>query len=219
VLLRDLQYLLGHVYGIDLSVDIRDFLVTDPALVRRWQGNVEARDTEEKLLICQDDEELGVALYIDKKILSRLSEFDPRDRLNGHNLADFCIALEGVSHFNYIIWNAAADKSVTLLEMEMQAEVDKYVSARLLLEAQAEKELSASLYRWLFENPRFHEQLGAEELNRYRDASEYARRYCRNLELLYAQDRVGRRMTRDLRTFFRLPQPAKLSHINSASFR
>jgi len=218
MLLRDLQYLLGHVYGIDLPSDVRDFLVTDPVVIRELQGNAKARETEEKLLICQDNDELGVTLYIDEELLKRLSAYDPRQNLNGDNLADFCIALEGVSHFNYIIWNAAAEKCVTLLEMEMQAEVDKYVGARVLLQAQSDGDFSTSLHSTLFDNPRFHDQMKSDELQRYKSASELAGRYCRTLELRYAQDRVCRHMTRDLRTFFRLPQPAKLSHINAASF-
>ena len=49
-------------------------------------------------------------------------------RLDGENLADFWSALEGVSHFTYYAWNAARDKSVSLFELELQAEVDKFVT-------------------------------------------------------------------------------------------
>ena len=46
----------------------------------------------------------------------------------------FCLALEGVSHFLYLIWNASFDRSVTLLEMELQAEIDKFVMLGIFLE-------------------------------------------------------------------------------------
>jgi hypothetical protein len=218
MLLRDLQYLLGNVYGIDLSADVRDFLITDPIVVKALENNADYRDTDEKLLIRQDEnaDELAISLYLDSDLLQRLAALDPRHKLNDSNLADFCTVLEGVSHFNYLIWNATADKSVTLMELELQAEVDKYIGARVLLQRQPDSELGISLYARLFDDPQFHETLSPEELSRYRAASDYAGRYCRSLELRYAH--VGARMQQELRTFFRLPQPAKVSHIHSASF-
>ena len=218
MLLRDFQNLLGHVYGIDLSANVYDFLVTDPSLLKYWGGAADEYEREEKLLLLQEEDELGLALYLHPDLLTRLSKLDPRAELSDANLSDFCTVLEGVSHFNYMAWNAAAEKRVTLMELETQAELDKYVGARVLLETQPESKLGASLYARLFDNPRFHDDLGVEELSRYRNASDFAGRYCRSLELRYTRHRVGRRMTRELRTFFRLLQPAKVSHIHSATF-
>ena len=52
------------------------------------------------------------------------------------NVADYWTALEGVSHFLYLAWNAGHDKPVSLLELEMQAEVDKYVASYWLMRRQ-----------------------------------------------------------------------------------
>ena len=54
-------------------------------------------------------------------------------RLNENNVADYWTALEGVSHFTYYAWNAARDKPVSLFELELQAEVDKFVTTGILL--------------------------------------------------------------------------------------
>ncbi len=51
-------------------------------------------------------------------------------------------ALEGVSHFVYLAWNAGHDKPVSLLELEMQAEVDKYVGSYWLMRRQLPGSLS-----------------------------------------------------------------------------
>ena len=158
-------------------------------------------------------------LFLDSGLLDRLFREDPRRHLNHRNFADFCTVLEGISHFNYMAWNATADKSVTLMELEMQAEVDKYVGARAILHQQAaESELSDSLYCRIFESSVFDEDLGPAELERYRDASAFAGRYCRSLEKRFSPERIGVEMIEDLRTFYRLPQPGKVSHIQTASF-
>lgn len=218
MLLKDLQTLLGTVYGIDIDVDVYDFLITDATMLSHWQRPDQSRQTEEKLLIQQHEDELGVALYLDAELLDRLVELDPRQQLSDGNLGDFCTALEGVSHFNYLAWNAAADKCVTLLELEMQAEVDKYISARVLLEQQPDSDICDDLLSRLFNDPRFHSELTSAELVRYQEASSLAGRYCRSLENRFALGRLAGPMIQELREFYRLTQPAKLSHIQSATF-
>ena len=216
MLLRNLQCLLGTLYGIDVEADVRDYLVTDAAALHQWEDGGTCRDTAEKLLIEQGDGELAMALYLDSAVLDRLDAQDPREHLCGRNLTDFCLALEGVSHFNYVAWNAAMDKPVTLLELEMQAEVDKYVSARILLGQQDGGDGGGWLFGRLFDCPAFDDTLNDEELRRYQDASRFAGRYCHSLECRFPAGLPGPAMVRELRAFFRWPQPAKLSHIRSA---
>jgi hypothetical protein len=218
MLLRDLQELLGSVYGTGVPADVLDFLITDAAWLREWEDPAAARDIEEKLLIREADGELGLALYLDPGLLQRLAAADPRQRLCGRNFADFCTVLEGISHFNYVAWSAARDQAVTLLELEMQAEVDKYVGARALLEGQAGSDIGRRLFEQLFDAPLFDAALGSEELDRYRSACRFATRYCRSLESRFPAGRFAPGMVRELRAFYRLAQPAKISHIHAAVF-
>lgn len=218
-MLRDFQSLLSTVYEIDHPLDVYDFLITDPALLTQWENPESIRSTEEKLLVQEHEDELAMLLFLDAGLLERLFTRDPRHHLGCGNLADFCTVLEGISHFNYLAWNASADKSVTLMELEMQAEVDKYVGARAILHQQrTDSGLRSSLYRRLFENPDFDTDLPLEERVRYRDASAYAGQYCRSLEKRFPAERLDSGMIEDLRTFYRLPQPDKVSHIQTASF-
>lgn len=216
MLLRDLQCLLGTLYGIEIGPDVRDYLVTDATALRRWEEADSARETEEKLLIEQGDGELAMALYLDAAVLDRLEADDPRRQLCGRNLTDFCLALEGVSHFNYVAWNAAIDKPVTLLELEMQADIDKYLSARILLGQQQSGDIGGRLLAHLFDRTEFDDALDAEELRRYQDAWRLAGCYCRSLECRYPAGLPAAPMLRELRAFFRWSQPAKMSHIRTA---
>ena len=83
MLLRHLQNLLGGIYGIDVSENIYDFLVTDQAVVEYLAGMNSGHEIEEKLLIVQNEDSLDVALYLDKEVLVRLSSADPRRSWGG----------------------------------------------------------------------------------------------------------------------------------------
>ena len=92
-----------------------------------------------------------MALYIDAAVLERLAGRDPFAGLTHDNLADYLTAAEGVSHFVYVAWNTGHDKPVTLLELELQAEVDKYVLGVWLLREQGAGRFPRELHRALFE--------------------------------------------------------------------
>jgi hypothetical protein len=210
--LSALQTLLQDIYALELPYDIHDFLLTD----RHVAGALDSdgRATDEKLLIAEDAGEAEICLYLEKQLVDRLIDNDPTSRLDGDNLADFWTAFEGISHFAYYTWNAAVDKPVTLLEMELQAEVDKFVGTTVLLHKQGARAPSG-LHHWLFERPRFDRRLSGAELDRYRHANRYAGKYCLELGPRLTRGLVGEELVAELRRFYRLSQPAKIEHIES----
>ncbi|MDX1514931.1 MAG: hypothetical protein R3174_14430, partial [Gammaproteobacteria bacterium] len=132
--LKRIQRQLQRIYEVDVPHDVDDFLVTDVEMLKSLGDD--SPDVDEKLLVLQQGDEVELALYLRPEIVERLREDNPENRLHGGNIADFCTALEGVSHFLYLTWNAQHDRPVPLMELEMQAEVDKYVSAAMLFGAQ-----------------------------------------------------------------------------------
>lgn len=214
-LLRDLQDLLGTVHGIEPPADVRDFLLTDPALLARLTGGQPGRDVDEKLIVVDGGDALDVALYLESDVLARLADRDPRTALCGTNLADFWTAVEGVSHFNYLLWNALRDRQVTLLELEVQGEVDKYTATRALLAAQPGATVGGAVHARLFDDTRLAAALSPEEQDRYRDAASLAGRYCKGLEARYADAGLPAGLLRELREFFRLPQGPKVTRIRA----
>jgi hypothetical protein len=217
VAISHLQRQLESLYEVPLGYDVADFLITDQALARRLDTSDNARETPEKLLVSQDDESLDIALYLDQQVVDRLHTHDPLIRLHDDNLESFLLALEGVSHFVYLTWNASRRKEVTLLELELQAEIDKFVFSALLLRAQRETRLSPRLHARLFDGTAFDEALSDEERERYQDANHYAGRYCRQLERRFGSDYAGRAPLAELRHFYRLPQGDKLRRIERSA--
>ena len=146
--------------------------------------------------------------------MSNLLKNDPAIDLHEDNFEDFCLALEGISHFTYMIWNAMHDRSVTLMEMELQAEVDKFVMLADCLVQQQNKFTNTELRTLLFDAIHFDEALNDEEQQRYRDANYYAEKYCWQLERRYLSTGSEQALLNELRRFYRLNQGQKLQRIN-----
>jgi len=214
-MLSHLQAMLGDIYAVDTPYDVHDFLITDSALVHALEGEGVGRDIDEKLLIREQDETAEVSLFISGELLARLQADDPRVGLHSDNLGDFWTVLEGISHFLYYVWNAERENPITLMEMELQAEVDKFITTARLLEAQG-LELPERLHRWLFELPRFDTNLSESELDRYHQANRYAGKYCIRLARQLSGNNPYSEIASELRHFYRLSQPGKIQHIDAS---
>ena len=212
-MLAQFQRQLERIYEIEIPHSVDDFLFTDPEVLKNLQGHDEFDESvvEERLLVVQDGDHVDVALYVDSEVVNRLTQDDPGSCLHDGNLADYCTAMEGVSHFLYLIWNAGYERGVSRMELEMQAEIDKYVSTAVLFGQQASGRVPSSLHRWLFENPEFDSSLDRVSMERYRDANYYASIYCARLEKRYLRrdGQVG--LFNDLRRLYRLTNRAKIN--------
>ena len=164
MVLRGLQTLLGRLYDVEQPFDVYDFLVTDRRAVDAAAN--ETRTLDEELLLAETADGAGVALYLDPGILKRLEASDPHRALTEDNLADYCTALEGVSHFVYSTYGLRATLPVSLLELETQAEVDKYAVTVFLLGAQQGGDsYPAHVHARLFDRVSFDTRLRARSIS------------------------------------------------------
>jgi hypothetical protein len=214
MVLHGLQSLLGRLYDVELNYDVYDFLVTDRSTLPGAAPAAAEHDVEEELLLAESTDGAGVALYLDPDLLRRLEDADPVGELTEENLADYCTALEGVSHFVYSTWRLACDLPVSLLELETQAEVDKYAVTVFLLADQQGGNYPAQVHMRLFDRVSFDARLEPDQYHRYRTAHRCAAHYCRRLEHRFVTRGVARieAMVRELRKFYRLGSTAKLRH-------
>ena len=222
MLLSHLQTLIGGIYDVSVAHDVYDFLVTDRG---RLPPAARSGTAEEELIVAQSADgadEVGVSLYLDAALLQRLTRADPLLHLHAGNVGDWWTALEGVSHFLYLAWNAGHDRPVSLLELELQGEVDKYVASYWLLRRQFPGHFPAELHRVLFARTRVDPRIGAARAALYREASRYAEKFCRRLEQTLARsrkDRGGQGATEsevlaELRRFYRLSHARKRALID-----
>jgi len=212
MVLQQLQGLLSGIYDLPQRYDVGDFLFTD-----RERLPVSVRDscTDEQVLVLDEGEVASVGLFLDAQLLGRLAAANPLQALTAANIADYWTALEGVSHFLYLAWNAGHDRPVCLLELELQAEIDKYVSSWWLLREQDPARYPAQLHRLLFERTRIDHVLAGERCELYREANDYAARFCRRLQrqLTAGGARARGEALSELRRFYRLGRERKMDHI------
>ena len=104
---------------------------------------------------------------------------------------------------------------MSLLELETQAEVDKYAVTVFLLAAQRGGDsYPAHVHARLFDRISFDARLEPDQYERYRTAHALAANYCRRLERRFVNRGTPKieAMVRELRSFFRLRHAAKLRH-------
>src|SRR6185312_669763 len=155
---------LETLYRVDTGVTVDDFVIDEPTRDRL----VGERRPREQLLAVEDAGEMSLALFVDPAALANLARHDPGRDLGDHNLGDFLLAVEGVSHFIYAVCCARAERPVSQLELELQADPERDASTR-----------------WrerLFGDACYEPDLDAEERSRYRAANDNANRYAAFLE-------------------------------------
>ena len=197
-LLHALQHGLELLYRLDPSPAVTDFLLAPTHAVARG----------EQLWVVQgDDLQLGLAL--DPLALTALTV----RQLAIDNLQQFCLVVEGVSHFLFLMHRARHDQCTSALELELQSEVDKYVAALMLARRHAELP-SHRLRQRLYAHYRLLSDLSPDERDRYHSANRMAQRYARRLEQRFVRQRQVPAMLRELRLFYRMPCWAKHAHIH-----
>jgi len=211
-LLANIQNNLESIYEVSVQLDIDDYVITDKHFAEVLSNKTIDSNSLEQLLISPQDDCLDISLYLDIKLINRLCNSYPSKHSNKNDLHDFWIALEGVSHFLYLAWNANYDRPVSQLELELQAEVDKFVSATAVLGLEKNKAFMQEIWSLLFSQPKFNENLEKDHLARYKKANAYASQYC--LNLINMNNKTTKSLHNELRRFYRLNQRAKLLRID-----
>lgn len=211
-MLNTLQKQLSDMNGVDPGRDVRDFVVTDRAVaVALSQGKL-LTNTNETVLVAEEDDGVALSVFLDKSVLARFCATDALPEVNPESLDDLWAVIEGISHFNYLAASAKHDRPVTLLELELQAEVDKYAATLALLAAQGDTDHLRRLHDWLFEAVSYRADLDHEQLERYQTANDYASRFCYQLRDGFITG--SERATRELRKFSSASQQGKISHVH-----
>jgi len=183
--LRSIQRRLERYYALESTPDVTDFV--EPA----------DEGERETLLVRESDATIELALVVPTQA--------PRAGANDVWLQ----LLEGVSHFVFVAERVRTGLPTTQLELELQAEVDKFVL--LGLEPGFDRESARRLHAHLFEGGRFIDPEGTEAGKRYRLANDLAARLSARL-----LDRDHGETRALLRRFYRAGQTDKIALARAA---
>lgn len=189
---------LEAIYDVE-APDVRDFLVPEEALADLIG---ERRVSREWVLVREEADNIDIGVYIHADDMAAVDGLSP-ERAVRDAMPAWAAVTEGVSHFLLLARRAAREEPVSLLELEAQAEVDKFVTARLHIGS------DPMLRRRLFHNATLAEGLDGAEIERYREAGRLADRYCERLEK--CRD-VGA-LLEELRVFYRMSGAARMERL------
>ena len=214
-MLANLLSQIDRIYDLELEVEIDEFMIS-----RELCQSVAGNQAEgSAVLVRQGEEEtIQLGVYIGEETLTRLREVDLATGVESEHVPALCTAIEEVSHFAYLIWNAHRDKLVTQLELELQAEVDKFVTSALLLARRNHGLIPADLLDRLFGDFNLRDGLDGTRRERYLTASSFARTYCSFLARRFLRESRVADLLAELRYFYRLTQRGKIGHIYRTAY-
>lgn len=178
--------------GIDASAAL---LVGDAELAALSEAGVAGMEQArgEHVFLVEHEGGLEIALYLGDEVQRALVE--------APDLQSHCHAVEGVSHVLRLLWAAREGREQRLLDLELQAEVDKAATC-LLLDHEAGSRGGDALLRRIFDGASLNAG-PVDEVARYRWAHQMGARYARVLQRRL--DRSVDEFLRELRRFYRLP--------------
>jgi hypothetical protein len=194
---RTVQTALERLYQIEEAPTVEPFVTL-------------ADDGQREALFFRQSEEGDLEIAVR---LPPLRNHESSEKEGGLEIDSLCQIIEGVSHFVMIAERSRAERETTQLELEMQAEVDKYVVlataiARPLgtLDIARSHRLRAQLYDDVLFSHGETTEIGI----RYRLANSTAARFVRRLEREYVKTGRIHEMRGALRRFFSGGQEEKL---------
>ena len=207
-----MQATIANLYETPINFPVDDFLITNLRAIGVTSPATEVR-SDEMLFVLETHDGMEISLFLDARVVEMISRRNPEVPLDFDSLQHYLMALEGVSHFQYLIWNAERNKSITLFELELQAEVDKYILVSMALADQRNGKLPKDLYGYLFDAVQYREELTPTLTHRYGKANHYAGKYCRALKSEFPAQHQQQDFLAEVRRFYRLTQNEKVRRI------
>ena len=177
---------LSGVYALELDFDVARCVVDDAQADRLLPSD----GPRTGVVVLEEDEDFWLGLYV-----------DPRDR------SDTGTLVEETSHLLCLAQHAVWELPVSLVSLELQAEVDRFVFRRL----RGGDPLAH------FRSVRWHAGVDATSQARYWAAHQWGQRYCRHLMRRFPYSRDVPAMLRELRGFYRASPQSKLRRASASS--
>lgn len=202
-MLEEMQRWIEGTYRLEPEAPVADFLIDQRLLEQHLSEDSPYRRAEEVLLLKGKPGDFRLGLFLHPK----LQESASLDSSDTHHLMT---TLEGVSHFLLVLHRLKNSEELTQLELELQAEVDKFLFLRLMPDEARQDEAKRHL----------HQEtnlpgLDVEQIQTYAAARRLAHRYCLHLEREYLAPRSFDGLYRELREFYRMSHWKKINALGT----
>ena len=213
-LLRTVHGLLTRTYALSARLDaIERYVIGDAGLAVLYDGAGaptvgSAGGDGARLLLRECDGSLRACVYFPDALIEHLECQPPQRGLHADNVDAFAVFVEEIDHLLVAAERASAGRGISLLELELHANVSKYLVLGRFLAGSA-RHLAAGRRAWLrhhlFEKPVYSDP-DEEVRGRYAAATRHAARFLATLDGMRPERRLER-----LRRFHRLDLGGKLA--------
>ncbi len=206
--IQEIHAAISQLYQINPQLKPETFILENPPIpLQPMSGKLYLQQTS--------PDDAHIAIYFGDSIKQQLSQLptDPASLWPKESLQAFCVASEELSHLHYIIFHSSQGHSISQLELEMQAEIDKFLLT--LFKNNSIHGVSEEHFNLLFERIFHHfsliEGLSEVEKERYLEANRLAKvviqKLRKHLLSLKSQDKTAEY----LRRFYRITSQDKLN--------
>lgn len=160
----------AEFYKHDFNLSAVDFLI-DSDQLDQLNYSCEYRAA---VLTSQLSDEFSIAIYLSNEIKDNIKKNAPLKQLNQHNIDHFCVLLEEISHFHFILNRISVNRTTSQLELEWQGEIDKFIFCNYLLEIQTKRNHLEQLKNIMFHHNKFFKK----NSNFYTEVNFFAAKFC-----------------------------------------
>lgn len=196
-LLESLFGLLRRTYALEAPLlPIASYVIGDAGLRTLYpKGEHEARSATgagARLLVRDTDSGIRACIYYPDEMIRRLEQRPPHRGLDDDNVEAFAVLVEEIDHFLVTAERAHAGRGVSLLELELQANISKdLVLSRFLIRRgyRLDRDRRAWLRSHLFHGRAYCDQ-DPPTRRRYEEASRFALRFLLAMPRQSREDRL-----------------------------
>ncbi len=224
--IRQIEQALHQLYHFELRVPAEFFLIDVmpnegfAIAGSKWGG----QDWQGALLVYNEEQspdeepEISLGIYLSEGVRTHLETLEAKspDDWSHDEVAAFLTAAEEISHFHYFIHHSHGGRAVSLLEMEVQGELDKFLLLYFVKwnALQAESVFN-HIYIQLFETYSLPLWLNPDQRVRYQEASKLSQRFIRKHRAALLEQGKIPTVFHELRRFYRWGAIEKLSYLSS----
>ena len=199
-MIEAIQKKLEGIYRLPILPQVRQYLLS-PA---QFQSIANAGFDQPQVLYLDEETDASVGIYLGKKIFKNITR-------NNHvfSLQDLCVVAEEVSHFVYLLWSKCNGKRINLLDLEIQAEVDKFLITEGMFPDKK------SMIEIMFNQIRMRKNLTKDQADRYW----FANRMGKKLAMDWEETKIPfEKKLKWLKFFYRQSPKRRISMIERGLF-
>lgn len=194
------------LYGVKSPPDIECYLILNPEVsgAASFGNKLPGR---EALFIRENGDDVELGLFLNPTIITALEYGDELSHLD-----ELGCAIEGLSHFIYVADRISKSRKFSRLELELQAEVDKFILINLIASVR-EGCAPPEFFEKQFETFEYADGMSNEDAERYSTANHFASKFCSFLREKYFNPLNLAGLVNEARGFFREDVSGKLQRL------